>query len=421
MKNALMSAEQRAEEMARLKGEYAAVCAENLKLDMSRGKPGAEQLALSADMLHVLEADDCAAENGFDCRNYGLLDGIPEAKRLFAEILGVLPENVIVGGNASLNLMFDYVARACLFGVGEGKAPWKRGEAKFLCPVPGYDRHFTICETLGIEMINVPMTPDGPDMDLVERLVAQDAAIKGIWCVPKYSNPEGYIYSDDCVRRMAALKPAADDFRIMWDNAYVIHPIEGDPAPQANLLAEAAKVGNEDLPIMFTSTSKITFPGAGISCMAASAANIAWAKKFMAAQTIGHDKLNQLRHVRYFGGLEGILAHMQKHAAILRPKFALVIEALRGLADADICSWTEPKGGYFLSVDTMDGCAKRVYALAKEAGVTLTTVGATFPYGIDPRDRNLRIAPSYPANADLARAAEVLCLCIRIASLEKLS
>ncbi len=411
------------QELARLQEEYSALCQRGLSLDMSRGKPGAQQLDLCCDMLTVLaEAKDCYAENGFDCRNYGLLDGIGEAKELFAQILGTSAQEVVVCGNSSLNLMYDAVARAMLFGTVDSERPWSKEETvKFLCPCPGYDRHFAICEAFGIEMIPVDMLPDGPDMDAVERLVSQDASIKGIWCVPKYSNPQGIVYSDAVIARFASLCPKAKDFRIFWDNAYVVHSFVGEPAQQLNLLTELKKNGKENMVLMFTSTSKISFPGAGVSAIAASNANIAQIKKTMGVQTIGHDKLNQLRHVKYYQNYEGVLAAMRRHAEVLRPKFSIVLDTLKQqLGGLGVASWTEPTGGYFISLNVMAGCAKRVYDLAKEAGVTLTAVGATFPYGKDPKDENLRLAPTYPSNSDLQTAMDALCLCVRLAAVERL-
>ena len=410
------------EESAALSAALDAYKSRKIKLDMSRGKPGADQLDLSCDMLYDKEMlGDCLAEDGFDCRNYGLLDGISESRRLFAEILEVPEKNVIAAGNSSLNLMYDEVMRAMMFGAVGGTCPWSAlPKVKFLCPVPGYDRHFTICEAFGIEMIPVQMTEQGPDMDEVARLVSSDDSIRGIWCVPKYSNPEGVVYSDETVRAFAALKPAAPDFRIFWDNAYIVHPVYGEAAVQLNLFSEAAKHGNENMPLIFTSTSKITFPGAGVAAFAASDANITHTKKLMSAQTIGYDKLNQLRHARYFKNTADIAAHMQKHAAIVRPKFDAVFAEFEKLSPYGIADWSRPQGGYFISLNVMDGCAKRVYNLAKEAGVTLTPAGATFPYGADPRDRNIRIAPTYPSAADLKTAAEILCICVRLASVEAL-
>jgi aspartate/methionine/tyrosine aminotransferase len=409
------------EELIALHGQYNSCLQKNLKLDMSRGKPGAEQLALTQDMLDVITTENCITENGFDCRNYGLLDGIPEAKRIFSDILGIPAKNIIVAGNSSLNIMYDEITRAMLYGTCDSEKPWSRCETiKFLCPVPGYDRHFAICELLGIKMINVPMTPTGPDMDTVESLVAQDDSIKGIWCVPKYSNPDGIVYSDETVRRFAALKPKARDFRIFWDNAYIVHGLNGDSAHQLNLFDEAQKYGNANLPLIFTSTSKISFPGSGVAVLAASDENVAYTKKIMAVQTIGYDKLNQMRHVIYFGNAARITEHMHRHADIIRPKFKIVLDELEKLRPLGIAEWNNPEGGYFISLNVPDFCATRVYKLAKEAGITLTPAGATFPYGIDPRDRNLRIAPTYPSNADLQTATEILCLCVRIAAVEKL-
>ena len=407
--------------LSQLMEEFAKIKEKGLKLDMSRGKPGADQLSLTDGLLTAVSAESgVKAENGFDCRNYGILDGIPEVKRMFADILGVSDENIIVGGSSSLNLMYDEIARAMLFGVVGGEKPWgAQGKIKFLCPVPGYDRHFAITELMGIEMINVPMTKDGPDMDVVEKYVENDESIKGIWCVPKYANPDGCVYSDETVRRFAALKPKAKDFRIFWDNAYVVHDLYGYK-PLANLLELAKEYGNENLPVMFTSTSKISHAGSGISAMAASVANVTKTKKSMGIQTIGFDKINQLRHARYFGSAENVIKHMEKHAAILRPKFEAVLEAFETeLKPIGVAEWTKPLGGYFVSLNVVKGCAKRVYELAKEAGVTLTPAGAPYPYGIDPEDENLRIAPSFPPVSELKEAVAVLCLCVKIAALEK--
>ena len=394
-----------------------------LKLDMSRGKPSIAQLNLSMGMMDVFHSEsDLKCEDGTDCRNYGVLDGIPEAKRLLASIAEVNPNNIMIFGNSSLNVMYDTVARAYMFGL-LGHTPWcKLDKVKFLCPVPGYDRHFKITEFFGIEMINVPMTPQGPDMDMVEKLVSEDAAIKGIWCVPKYSNPQGYTYSKETVERFARLKPAAPDFRIYWDNAYSIHHLYDDNQDfLVEILGECAKAGNPDLVYKFTSTSKVSFPGSGIAAVAASKANLDDFRKYMQVQTIGHDKLNQLRHVRFFKDLDGLHAHMRKHADILRPKFELVLDTLdKELSGLGIGEWTKPHGGYFISFDSLDGCAKAIVARAKEAGVVLTGAGATYPYGKDPKDSNIRIAPSFPTLEDLGKAAQVFVLCVKLVSVEKL-
>ena len=399
--------------------EYKAL---GLKLNMARGKPGSEQLALSKPMLDCLTAAD-AAEISDDIFNYGGLDGIPEAKKLFAPMLGVPEENVIVFGNSSLNIMYDTVSRCYTFGVGEGFKPWKDcGKVKWLCPVPGYDRHFAITELFGFEMINVPMTAQGPDMDIVEKLVSEDESIKGIWCVPMYANPTGITYSDETVRRMAALKPAAKDFRIFWDNAYCIHHLTDTPDKLLNLFEELKKNGNDDMAFQFASTSKVTFPGSGVAVLGASEANLKWIKKTMTIQTIGHDKVNMLRHVRFFDGkFENVLAHMQKQRAILEPRFNIVTEMLeQELGGTGLGSWVKPNGGYFVSFDALDGCAKRIVALCKEAGVTLTGAGATFPYGKDPRDRNIRIAPTFPSTDELKKAMEIFIASVKLASAEKL-
>ncbi len=393
-----------------------------LKLDMSRGKPGRDQLDITMDMLNVMSVEDCVSENGFDCRNYGLLDGVPEAKRLFSELLGIKEERIIVAGNSSLNLMYDSVARAMLYGIG-GETPWSKQEkVKFLCPAPGYDRHFAICESLGIEMVTVPMTENGPDMDIVENLVSTDSTVKGIWCVPKFSNPGGIVYSDETVKRFAALKPAARDFRIFWDNAYAVHDFDLDnPEKLLNIFDEAEKCQNVDLIYCFASTSKISFPGAGVAIMAASEKNIAEAKKVMTIQTIGFDKINMLRHVKYFKNADGIYNHMRRHAEIIKPKFDAVLETLeRELGGLGIAKWNSPRGGYFISLDATPGTAKRVHSLMSGLGVTLTPAGATFPYGKDPEDKNLRIAPTFPPIDELIAASEILCLCVKIAALETL-
>ena len=394
-----------------------------LKLDMSRGKPGITQLDMGMDILDALNSkSDMKTEDGMDVRNYGVLDGIPEAKRLMAGIMGVKPENVVVCGNASLSIMYDTISRSMTHGV-MGSTPWcKLDKVKFLCPVPGYDRHFAITEHFGIEMINVPMSPQGPDMDMVERLVTEDSTIKGIWCVPKYSNPQGYSYSDETVRRMAALKPAAKDFRIFWDNAYAVHDLYDDRKDTIlEILSECEKAGNPDMVYEFCSTSKISFSGAGVAALASSKGNIDFIKKSMTIQTIGYDKINQLRHVRYFKDINGLKAHMKKHAALLRPKFEAVLTTLdEELSGLDIGEWTKPNGGYFISFETMDGCAKAIVAKCKEAGMTLTGAGATFPYGKDPKDSNIRIAPSFPTPEEMKQAAELFALCVKLVSVEKL-
>lgn len=406
-----------------LNKEYEEAKAKGLKLDMSRGKPAASQLDMEMDFMNVLNADSILkTEAGVDCRNYGIMDGIPEARKLIGDVLGVSADNVIVFGNASLNIMYDTVARSEIFGV-MGETPWcKLDKVKFLCPVPGYDRHFAITEQFGIEMINVPMTEDGPDMDMVEELVNTDPAVKGIWCVPKYSNPQGYTYSDETVKRFAALKPAAKDFRIYWDNAYAIHDLyEEKKDTLLDIISECEKAGNPDMVYEFCSTSKVTFPGSGIAALAASKANLDFIKKFMTIQTIGYDKVNQLRHVRYFKDAEGMKAHMMKHAAIMRPKFEAVFRVLESeLNGLGIGSWTEPKGGYFISFDALEGCAKKIVEKCKEAGVVLTGAGATYPYKKDPKDSNIRLAPSFPTPEELAMATDLFVLCVKIVSVEKL-
>jgi len=403
--------------------ELAAISAQNLKLDLTRGKPSIAQLDLSAGMLGVISgAEDCFTESGLDCRNYGILDGIPEAKKMFSSLLGIPEERLIVAGNSSLNLMFDTVVRCMLFGVRGGYEPWGRqGRIKFLCPSPGYDRHFAICRSLGIEMIPIAMTPEGPDMKQVRMHVCSDPSVKGIWCVPKFSNPEGVTYSDAVVEELASLKPAAPDFRIFWDNAYAVHELYDEEVHLRDIFAVAEEYGNVDNIFYFASTSKISFPGSGVAIMAASENNIHQIKPIMSTQTIGFDKINQMRHVKYFGDADGIRAHMRRHAEILRPKFESVLSIFeKELGGTGIADWTSPRGGYFISLNTMDDCARRVYRLARAAGVTLTDAGATFPYGSDPRDRNLRIAPSFPTVKELEVATHVVCQCVRMASAEKL-
>lgn len=406
-----------------LKAQYHEFQAKDLKLDMSRGKPCVEQLDLSMGMMDVLSStSDLTCEDGTDCRNYGVLTGIDEAKVLLADMMEVNPSTIIIYGNSSLNVMYDTVSRAMTHGI-MGCTPWcKLDKVKFLCPVPGYDRHFAITEYFGIEMINVPMTKDGPDMDMVEELVSTDSAIKGIWCVPKYSNPQGYSYSDETVRRFARLKPAAPDFRIYWDNAYGVHHLyDHDQDHLIEILAECKRAGNPDLVYKFASTSKISFPGSGIACIAASLNNLEDIKRQLKFQTIGHDKVNQLRHVRFFRNIHGMVEHMRRHADIIRPKFEAVEEILeRELGGLGIGEWTMPKGGYFISFDSLDGCAKEIVARCKKAGVVMTGAGATYPYGKDPDDRNIRIAPTYPPLGDLITATELFSLCVKLTSVEKL-
>ncbi len=419
----LMSDEELRLERENLEGQYNNILLKKLSLDMSRGKPGKEQLEMSESMLTAIgKNSDCYAADGTDCRNYGLVDGIPEAKKLFADVLEVCPDEVIVGGNSSLNLMYDALSRCMLYGVYGGNGPWIKNKSnKFLCPVPGYDRHFGICQSLGIEMINLPMTKDGPNMDIVEELV-KDEDVRGIWCVPKYSNPTGITYSDEIVERFANLHPASPDFRIFWDDAYCIHDLYPDRKDVLkNILAECKKKGNENLPFIFASTSKITYPGSGVSVICASKQNIEQIKGIMKMQTIGHDKMNMLRHVKYFGSADGMKKYMQKHAEVLRPKFEKVISGLENnVKEYGIAEWSNPNGGYFISLDVLPGCAKKVVEMCKNAGVKLTDAGATFPYGKDPDDRNIRIAPSYPSEEELALAVEVLCVCIKLVSVEKI-
>ena len=407
---------------AQLDKEYADIKAKGLALDMSRGKPSADQLNLSMGLMNVLSSDsDLKCETGVDCRNYGVIDGIPEAKRLLGEMSEVDPDHIIIYGNSSLNVMFDSIARSMTQGV-MGNTPWcKLDKVKFLCPVPGYDRHFKITEFFGIEMINVPMTPQGPDMDMVEKLVSEDASIKGIWCVPKYSNPQGYTYSAETVERFAHLKPAAPDFRIYWDNAYSIHHLYDDNQDfLVEILEACAKAGNPDLVYKFTSTSKVSFPGSGIAAIASSEANIADIKKRLTIQTIGHDKINQLRHVKFFKNVDGIKAHMEKQADLIRPKFELVEKIFSDeLASRGIGKWMHPLGGYFISFEAPEGCAKEIVSKCKEAGVVLTGAGSPFPYKKDPKDSVIRIAPTYPSLAELEQAANVFVVVVRMAAAEK--
>ncbi len=415
------------EELAALKTElekaYEDAKGKGLKLDMSRGKPSAAQLDMTMPIMDVLNAEsDLKTEAGVDCRNYGVMDGIPEAKALMGAMMGVAPEKVIVCGNASLTIMYNTVSRSVTHGVC-GSTPWcKLDKVKFLCPVPGYDRHFAVTEHFGIEMVNIPMTPTGPDMDLVEKYVNEDPAVKGIWCVPKYSNPQGITYSDETVKRFAALKPAAEDFRIYWDNAYGIHDLyEDDKDELLDIMTECEKAGNPDMVYIFASTSKVSFSGSGIAAIAASEKNLADIRKTMTIQTIGYDKINQLRHVRYFKDINGLRAQMKKEADILRPKFEAVISTLETeLNGLGIGEWIKPKGGYFISFNTMDGCAKAVVAKCKEAGVVLTGAGATYPYGKDPKDSNIRIAPSFPTPEEMQQATELFVLCVKLVSVNKL-
>lgn len=415
-----MSREELAEEFKSVRHEYEHLRGLHLSLDMSRGKPGFDNMDLSGEMFDLV-GNDTGFKNisGIDCRNYGGLDGLTELKTLFGKILGLQPDQIIVGGNSSLNMMFDTIAQAITHGMGG--EPWcKQDGLKFICPVPGYDRHFAVTEYFGFELIPVRMTPEGPDMDAVEELV-KDSKVKGIWCVPKYSNPEGITYSDEVVRRMARLKPAAGDFRIFWDNAYVVHDLYDEGDRLLNIYDECLKAGNPDMPLIFASTSKITFPGAGVAVEAGSPNNVAMLKDRMKYQTIGPDKLNQLRHARMFRTVDDVKRHMKRHAAILRPKFESVLSELeKQLSDTGIAKWTNPRGGYFISLDVLEGCAKRVEQLCANAGMILTPAGATYPYGNDPLDSNLRIAPSYPSVEEIKKASVVLCIAVRYAALEKL-
>ena len=417
------SAQELEKEYASLKKQYENEKGKGLSLNMARGKPGKAQLDLSLGMLDVINSNsEFVGADGMDCRNYGILKGIDECRRLFAEILGVDKENVMVGGSSSLNMMFDTISCMMTKPIAEGCKPWYEVEnRKFLCPVPGYDRHFGITGYYGFEMIPVPMTEDGPDMDMIEELVASDDSIKGIWCVPKYSNPQGITYSDETVRRFAALKPAAKDFRIMWDNAYCIHDVTDTPDELLNIMEACKETGNEDMPILFCSTSKITFPGAGVAAMAASEKNMKVFTERYNYEVISYDKLNMLRHVKYFGNYQGVLDHMKKHKEVLQPKFEIVLNALdKELAPTATAQWTKPNGGYFVSVDVLPGTAKRVVQLCKEAGVVLTDAGATYPLGKDPKDSNIRIAPSFPPNSELEQAMEIFCICAKLAACEKL-
>ena len=417
-----MTKEEKQAEMKKLTALYAAEKAKGYDLNMARGKPAPDQLDLSMDMLALSPATLIHSRKGTDVRNYGELAGVDEAKELFAELLGLQPENIIVGGQSSLNLMYDCIMRAYVFGVYGGAQPWSRqGTVKFLCPVPGYDRHFRVTQEFGIEMISVPMSPEGPDMDLVKKYVENDPSVKGIWCVPKYSNPQGYTYSAETVRKFAALKPAADDFRIFWDNAYIVHGFREKDDELLNIFDACAEYGSEDMVYEFMSTSKITFSGAGLAVIAASKNNVDFLLKQMGVQTIGYDKINQLRHVHYLKNAEGVRAHMKKLAEIIRPKFDCVIAALtEGLNGLEIGTWTDPNGGYFICYEGLPGTAERCVALCAEAGVKLTGAGAPFPYGKDPQDNAIRIAPSFPTVDQLRDSMRVFCICQRIAALETL-
>lgn len=412
---------ERKEEYARLQGAFEALKARGLSLNMARGKPGKQQLDLVSDIFALMQKPEDYVSDGVDVRNYGEMKGLAAARRLFADILGCKPEQVFAGGNSSLQLMYDTICKAYTHGLLHSPRPWCKEESvKWLCPAPGYDRHFRVTEVFGFQLVTIPMTAEGPDMDAVEEAV-KDPAVKGIWCVPKYSNPEGIIYSEETVRRFAALKPAAPDFTIMWDNAYCVHEFEGDYVPFPDILSLCAEAGNPDMVFEFASTSKITLPGAGVACFACSEANMAHMEKLLTPQVISFDKVNQQRHVLYLRDKAHTLALMKKHAAIMGPKFRCVTDALdRELAPLDIASWKRPKGGYFVSFDAMPGTAKRTLALCKEAGVTMTSAGATFPYGKDPQDSNIRIAPSLPPVEELEQAMEVFCVCVRLAALEKL-
>lgn len=418
-----MSVEELMQLRKELQSEYKMYQAKGLQLDMSRGKPDSDQLDIAMEMMNVLNSDsDLTCDDGTDCRNYGVLDGIAEAKKLIGDMIEVPADNLIIYGNSSLNIMYDTVSRSMTHGV-MGNTPWcKLDKVKFLCPVPGYDRHFAITEYFGIEMINVPMTENGPDMDIVEKLVSEDESIKGIWCVPKYSNPGGISYSNETVRRFARLKPAAKDFRIYWDNAYGVHHLyEDDQDYLIEIIAECKRAGNPDMVYKFCSTSKVSFPGSGVAAIATSANNLVDIKKQLGIQTIGHDKVNQLRHVRFYKDINGLIKHMMKHADIVRPKFEAVLDILEeGLGGLEIGSWSKPKGGYFISFDTLDGCAKDVVAKAKKAGVTMTPAGATYPYGKDPHDSNIRIAPTYPCLEDLILATKLFVLCVKLVSVDKI-
>ncbi len=406
-----------------LDGKFEEAKSKGLKLDMSRGKQSTAQLDMTMSIMNVFDSDSILkTEDGIDCRNYGLMDGIPEVKKLLGDMMGVPAENVLVYGNSSLSVMYDAISHSVTHGV-MGSTPWcKLDKVKFLCPVPGYDRHFKITEYFGIEMIQIPMTADGPDMDLVEKYVNEDEAVKGIWCVPKYSNPQGISYSDETVRRFANLKPAAKDFRIYWDNAYAVHHLYDDKQDEIlEILSECEKAGNPDIVFEFCSTSKVSFAGGGIAGMAASSANLDYIREGMTVRTIGYDKVNQLRHVKYFKDIDGIREHMKKHADIIRPKFEAVLQVLdREIGGLGIGEWNKPVGGYFISFEAMEGCAKAIVAKCKEAGVVMTGAGATYPYGKDPKDSNIRIAPTFPTPEEMAEATDLFVLCVKLVSVNKL-
>ena len=417
-----MSKEQLLNFKAQVEREYEAFKSKGLKLDMSRGKPSLKQLDISMGILDILDSQsDLKTESGIDCRNYANVDGIPEAKKLFSMMIDVNTDEIIVAGNSSLNLEYDIIVKNMLLGASEDSAPWcKLEKIKWLCPCPGYDRHFAICESLGIEMINVPMLADGPDMDMIEKLVSEDELIKGVWCVPMYSNPTGITFSDEVVKRFAGLKPKAKDFRIFWDNAYGVHHLDKHDT-LLSILDECKKCGNDDMVYIFGSTSKITFAGGGVAFVGSSEKNINYIKKLMNIQTIGYDKVNQMRHVRYFKDFDGITKQMKKHTDEIFPKFEVVLKTLEAnIMPLGIGRWHKPNGGYFISFDSMDGCAKRIVQLCAEGGVVLTGAGATFPYGNDPKDTNVRIAPSFPPVEELKLAAELFCIAVKLASVEKL-
>ena len=419
MKLTEMSRQQLGEFYSSVKEEYSAIKAQNLSLNMARGKPSRAQLDLSNELLNM-HIDDTVDE-GVEARNYGELMGLPACRRLFADLLGVRYEQLFMGGNSSLTLMYDTISKAYTHGLLHSDKPWSQlDKVKFLCPVPGYDRHFTISETFGMEMIPIPILDDGPDMDMVEELI-KDESVKGMWCVPKYANPSGIVYSDAVIDRIASMKPAAKDFILMWDNAYCVHEFSGEYMPFIDILSACEKAGNPDMPFEFASTSKVTFPGSGVACFACSEANMDYMKKLIGAQSISYDKLNQLRHVCFFKDAQGLVAHMRRHAEILKPKFDLVESVLESeIKPLGIASWSNPKGGYFVSLFVMNGCAHRVHQLCKEAGVVMTGAGATYPYKKDPNDSNLRIAPSFPPLDELEKAMRVLCVCIKLAAAEKL-